>query len=144
MSPGTRSHQLAMLAVYDSPVQFFSGNPSQGLMEPAYMQFLGSVPTTWDETVILDAKVGAYIVTARKSGDTWYVGGMTDWTPRDIRLDFDFLGEGNYEVLACKDGINADRYAADYIMEKTSVKRDTQQMIHMAPGGGFLMRIQKQ
>lgn len=144
MSPGTRSHQLAMLAVYDSPVQFFSGNPSQGLMEGEYMQYLGSVPTTWDETVILDAKVGEYIVTARKSGDTWYVGGMTDWTPRDIRLDFNFLGEGNYEGVVCRDGINADRYAADYILEKTSVKSDNEQMIHMAPGGGFLMRIQKQ
>ncbi|RDC65200.1 glycoside hydrolase family 97 protein [Adhaeribacter pallidiroseus] len=66
MSQGTRCHQLAMFVVYDSPMQFFSGNPSQGLQEPAFMELLGSVPTTWDTTVVLEGKVSDYIITARK------------------------------------------------------------------------------
>ena len=65
-SPGTRSHQLAMFIVYDSPMQVFSGNPSEGIMEPEFMELLGSLPTTWDETIITHAKVGEYIVTVRK------------------------------------------------------------------------------
>src|SRR4029079_2702031 len=86
MSQGTRCHQLAMFVVYDSPIQIFSGNPSQGLLEPEFMNLLGSIPTTWDETKILEAKVSDYIITARKKDNDWYIGGMTDWTAREFIL----------------------------------------------------------
>src|SRR6185312_9691614 len=71
MSQGTRCHQLAMFVVYDNPMQIFSGNPSQGMQEPAFMELLGSIPTTWDDTRILDGKVSEYILTARKKKDSW-------------------------------------------------------------------------
>lgn len=144
MGPGTRAHQLSMYAVYDSPIQFFSGNPSQGFMEPQFMELLGSIPTLWDETIIPDAKVGEYIVTARKNGNNWYIGGMTDWTPRDIELSFDFLNEGNYDATICKDGINADRYASDYTIDSSTVNKNDKLKIHLAPGGGFLIVLKKQ
>src|SRR4030095_4528785 len=86
MSIGTRCHQLAMFLVYDSPLQIFSGNISQGLKEPEFMELLGSIPTVWDETKILDGKVGEYIVTARKKGDNWFIGSMSNWQTRDLRL----------------------------------------------------------
>src|SRR6185503_10333278 len=66
MSQGTRCHQLAMFVVYDSPLQIFSGNISQGLKEPEFMELLGSIPTTWDDTKILQGRIGEFIVTARK------------------------------------------------------------------------------
>lgn len=145
MSAGTRCHQLAMVVVYDSPIQFFSGNPSQGLLQPDYMEFLGNIPTIWDQTIILDAKVAEYILTARKSEQDWYVAAMTDWTARDITLNFDFLDEGAaYNVEICKDGINADRYASDYQMDSFRVKKMNTMTIHLAPGGGFLMKLKKQ
>lgn len=143
MGPGTRCHQLAMYAVYDSPIQFFSGNPSQGFMEPDFMELLGNIPTLWDETIILDARVGEYIVTARKKGNDWYIGGMTDWTPRDIEITFDFLAEGTYNATICKDGINADRYASDYAVGTSQIKKGDKLKIHLAPGGGFLVRVLK-
>ena len=59
-----------MFVVYDNPMQIFSGNPSQGLLEPAYMNLLGSIPSTWDETIIVDGKVGEYIITARRKEAT--------------------------------------------------------------------------
>ncbi len=65
---GTRSHQLSMFVIYDSPMQLFSGNPSQGYLEPDFMELLGSIPTTWDTTVIVMGKIGDYIVSARKKG----------------------------------------------------------------------------
>lgn len=143
-SPGTRCHQLAMFVVYDSPIQIFSGNPSEGWREPEFMEFLGNLPATWDETIILEAKVGEYIVSARKKGDDWFVGGMGDWNERDLNLSFDFLEEGNYAATVCKDGKNADRYAADYALEKgVMVKKGDTMGIHMAPGGGFLIRLDK-
>lgn len=145
MSQGTRAHQLAMLAVYDSPIQFFAGNPSQGLLEPRFMELWGSVPTTWDETKILDAKVGEHIVTARNNGADWYVGGMTNWTERDLRINFDFLdANSQYKATICKDGINANRYAADYVIENLTVKKNDDLNIHLAQGGGFLIKLIKQ
>lgn len=143
-SPGTRSHQLAMLAVYDSPIQFFSGNPSEGFQEPAFMELWASIPTTWDQTIVTDASVGKYIVTARNKGDNWYIGGMTDWTPRDMDISFDFIGEGIYKATVCKDGINADHYAADYIISSATIKKNDTMKIHVAPGGGFLIKLEKQ
>jgi alpha-glucosidase len=144
-SPGTRSHQLAMFIVYDSPMQIFAGNPSDGMREPEFMGLLGSLPTLWDETIITDAKVAEYIVSARKKGNDWFIGGMCDWTPRDVTIKFDFLDEGNYKAIICKDGINADRYAADYVLQKDiPVKKNDSMKIHLAPGGGFLIRLEKQ
>ncbi len=144
-SPGTRCHQLAMFIVYDSPMQIFSGNPSEGWREPEFMEFLGSLPTTWDETLILDAKVAEFIVSARKKGDDWFVGGMGDWAERDVTITFDFLNEGNYKATLCKDGLNADRYAADYIIKKdVPIKKGDVLKIHMASGGGFVIRLEKQ
>ncbi len=143
-SPGTRCHQLAMFVVYDNVMQIFSGNPSEGMREPEFMELLGGLPTAWDETIILDAKVGEYIVTARKKGNNWFVAGMNDWAERDVTVKFDFLGTGNYKATVCKDGINADRYAADYIIEKnTSLKNNSELKLHLAPGGGFLIRLDK-
>jgi len=144
MSQGTRCHQLAMFVVYDNPMQIFSGNPSQGMQEPAFMELLGSIPTTWDDTRILDGKVSEYILTARKKNDSWFIGGMTSWSARDLTLPLDFLDEGVYKATICQDGVNADRYAADYILIKDKfVNRNDILPIHLAPGGGIVIRLEK-
>ncbi|QMU30765.1 glycoside hydrolase family 97 protein [Adhaeribacter radiodurans] len=143
MSQGTRCHQLAMFVVYDSPMQFFSGNPSQGLLEPAFMELLGSIPTVWDTTRVLEGKVGDFIITARKKGADWYIGGMTDWTNRQFTVNLDFLPAGTYEATICEDGVNADRYASDYILRTQTVSNTSSLPINMAPGGGYLVRLRK-
>ena len=144
MAPGTRCHQLAMFVVYESPIQIFAGNPSTGMQEPAFMELLGSIPTTWDETKIIDAKVGEYIITARKKGDDWFIASMGNWNEHELKLSLDFLDDGDYTAVICEDGVNADRYPSDYkITEKKIVKSETIN-INLAPGGGFMMRIKKQ
>jgi alpha-glucosidase len=144
-SPGTRCHQLSMFVIYDNPMQVFSGNPSQGMQEPEFMELIGNLPTTWDETIIKDGKVGEYIVTARQKGSSWFVAGMSDWTERDLNINFDFLGDGNYKATICKDGVNADRYASDYILQKdVPVKKNDVMKIHLSSGGGFLIRLDKE
>lgn len=142
MSQGTRTQQLAMFVVYESPMQIFSGNPSQGMLEPSFMELLGSIPTTWDETIVLDGKVGEYIVTARKHGEIWYIGAMCDWTARTLTVKLDFLNDGDYSFTSCEDGINADRNATDYVIRNSSVIKGDLLTINMAPGGGFMMRIE--
>lgn len=145
MSQGTRCHQLAMFVVYDNPMQIFSGNPSQASLEPEFTSLMGSIPTTWNQTNILDGKVGEYIVTSRQNGNNWFIAGMSNWTPRDITVKFDFLdASANYKATICKDGVNADRYAADYILNDAMIKKGDVIKVHLAPGGGFLMKVVKE
>ncbi len=144
-SQGTRCHQLAMFVVYDNPMQLFSGNPSQAYAEPAFMELLGAIPTTWDETIILDGKVGEYIVTARQKGTQWYVGAMTNWLARDIKIPLDFLEDGvSYKAVICKDGINSNQYAADYSIIQNTVKKNEVLSIYLAQGGGCMLQFIKQ
>lgn len=93
------------------------------------------------ETRVLQGKMGEFIVTARKVGDNWYIGGLTDWNARTITLDFDFLDEGSYEVTLFKDGANADKQAEDYRKEIFTVAKDSKKVIRMASGGGFAMSV---
>jgi alpha-glucosidase len=141
MSLGTRCAQLAMFVVYDSPVQFFAGNPSTGLREPAFMELLGSIPTVWDETRIPDGRVGEYIVSARRRGDAWSIGAMTDWTARTLTLRLDFLDEGTYTLTEATDGLNAARYAADYRLGTRTVRKGDTLTLPLAPGGGYVGRL---
>jgi alpha-glucosidase len=143
MSIGTRCHQLAMFVVYDSPLQIFSGNPSQGLKEPEFMKLLGSIPTTWDETRILDGKIGEYIITARRQGNNWFIGALNNSLARDITVMFDFLTDGNFKATICKDGLNAHNYGADYELTEKNFKKNDAAQIHLAPGGGFLLKLEK-
>jgi alpha-glucosidase len=141
MSQGTRCHQLAMYVVFESPLQMLSDSPSNYLREPEMMEFLAPVPTEWDETKVLDGKIAQYIAVARRNGKDWYVGAMTNWSPREMEIDFSFLPEGNFTLQAYEDGVNADRMGSDYKMSKTQVNRGTKLKIKLGPGGGWAGRI---
>ncbi|HEU0176321.1 MAG TPA: glycoside hydrolase family 97 protein [Blastocatellia bacterium] len=141
MSLGTRCHQLAMYVVYESPLQMLADNPSNYMREPEAMEFLGPVPSVWDETKALDAKIGDYVVVARRKGRDWYVGAMTDWTSRELEIDFSFLPAGGFQMEAWQDGANADRRADDYRKVKSQVSKATRLKIRLAEGGGWAARI---
>jgi len=141
MALGTRCHQLAMYVVFESPLQMLSDSPSNYMREPEIMEFLAPVPTEWDETKVLDARIADYVVVARRNGRDWYVGAMTDWTPRTLDIDFSFLPDGNFTMEAYQDGVNADRYASDYKKVTAQVTKTTKLKIELAPGGGWAARI---
>ena len=143
MSQGTRCRQLAMYVIFDSPLNMLCDNPSNYKREPECTAFIARIPTVWDETLGLDGKVGEYITMARRSGDEWYVGGLTNWDKRDIIVDLSFLGEGFYEIELFKDGINADRAACDYKRVVMPVPEDRQLKVTLFPGGGFAGRIER-
>ena len=142
MSQGTRCRQLAEFVIFDSPFSMLCDSPSNYMSEPECTRFIAEIPEVWDETKALDGKVSDYVVMARRSGETWYVGAMTDWTARDMEVDLSFLPAGNYQIEIFKDGINADRAARDY---KRTVSDFTpgKVNIHMAPGGGWVAIITK-
>ncbi|MCE4563803.1 glycoside hydrolase family 97 protein [Maribellus sp. CM-23] len=143
MSQGTRCHQLGMYVVYESPLQMLADNPSNYYREPGCMEFLSVVPSVWDDTKVLEAKVSDYIAVARRSGDSWYVGAMTDWDPRTLELKLDFLGEGTYTMKVWKDGVNATKHAADFAQETVEVTSGSAVKVNMAPGGGWVAIIEK-
>ena len=141
MAMGTRCHQLAMYVVFESPLQMLADSPSNYLREPEAMEFLGPVPTVWDETKVLDAKMGEYVLVARRSGKDWYVGAMTNWTGRDLEVDVSFLPAGTFSMDSYQDGVNADRFASDYKRTKSKVTSSQKLKITLAPGGGWAARI---
>jgi alpha-glucosidase len=143
MSQGTRCHQLAMYVVYESPLQMLADCPSNYMREPECMEFLSAVPTTWDETRVLNGLIGQYVTVARKKGDTWYIGSMTDWNPREMMLELTFLGKGTYEVVALEDGINAGRYGSDFAKKISRIASPGPLRIQLAPGGGWAAIVRK-
>ena len=154
MSQGTRCHQLALYIVLESPLNMLCDSPTHYDREPDYTRFVASIPTVWDETRVLQGEVGEYIVTARRKGDTWYVGGITNWTERDVVIDLSVLNNADADepqmpvcgmaaadnLTIFSDGINAHRKGSDYnvisfLSDSSALK------IHLAPGGGFVLTL---
>ena len=141
MSLGTRCHQLAMYVVYEAPLQMLADSPSNYLSEPESLEFLAAVPTEWDETTVLGAKIADYVAVARRNGREWYIGAMTDWMPRELELDLSFLPDGKFQMAAYEDGANADRMASDFKLVRSQVSKATKLKIKLAPGGGWAARM---
>lgn len=140
-SQGTRVHQMAMYGVYESPLQMMADSPSNYKRNQECATFIAAVPVTWDETRVLSAVAGDYIVIARRKGDSWYLSAMTDWTPRNLMADLSFIPVGEYLMEVFCDGINADKFGEDYRHFSEKVSSGDTVKIEMAPGGGWIARI---
>lgn len=141
MSQGTRCHQLALYVVYESPLQMLADNPTHYYKEHEAMKFLSGVPVTWDETIVAEAIPGKKLVILRRKGNSWYMGALTDWKPADIC--FNIPGTGEWLAEIWQDGPNADRNAVDFTYKTEIVKSGTNFNSHLAPGGGFVMKLTK-
>jgi len=142
MSQGTRLHQLAMYVVYESPLQMLADSPSNYYRESDMMDFLSEVPSTWDETRVLQGKVAEYVLVARRKGNDWFLGGMNGDTARELDVDLSFLPAGNFVADIYMDGVNADRWATDYRRASEEVTSGSVLKATMAPGGGWAAHIQ--
>lgn len=143
MSMGTRCHQLAEYMVFDSPLCMLCDTPINYRREPECTRFIASVPTVWDETRVLDGRVGECIVTARRKGDEWYVGGICSWKAINLKIDLGFLDDGLWTAEIFRDGVNASRNGTDYIREIRTVEAGSSFGVEMAPGGGVAMRLKR-
>jgi alpha-glucosidase len=101
------------------------------------------VPTTFDETIALDGKLGEYTVIARRKGTTWYLAALTDWTPRDLTLNLSFLLAGQYHADIFADGVNALKDATDYQHHLQTVTATDRLNIHLSSGGGWTAILKK-
>jgi alpha-glucosidase len=143
MSIGTRAHQLAMYIVFESGLQMLADNPFNYLREPETTSFITSVPVTWDETKILDASVGEYIVSAKRKGEKWFIGAMGNDQKHDLKVEASFLkANTNYQITLIKDGINADFQAMDFKRIVKPIKAGETIDINMVKDGGFVAVIE--
>ena len=143
MSLGTRAHQAAMYVVFESALQMLCDSPSSYLKDKNTVEVISRIPSVWDESRALHAKIGEYVAMARRYEDNWYIGAMTNWEKRSLPLDFSFLQQGEYEMTILKDGVNANKYAEDYKVEKIMVTPQTKMEIHLAKGGGWVAILEK-
>lgn len=143
-SQGTRCHELAKYVVFESPLQMLADEPTAYEKEAECMKFLSAVPTTWDETLVLDAKVSEHILLARRKGQTWFVGGMTGSLGQTITLDLSFLGKGQFEMELWRDGVNSREDGTDYeYVKEDTVNSELKYIISMSEGGGWVAIIRK-
>ncbi len=139
MSQGTRSHQFAQYIIYLSPLNMLCDTPTNYEKEPVSTEFIASVPTVWDESKTIQGKMGEYIVTARRKGDTWYIGALNNWTARDITINVSEITGKSGEATVYMDGPNAANHAEDF--QKKTINTNGETTLHMAPGGGFVLVI---
>lgn len=138
MGSGTRAYQMALFVVFESGLQMLADNPVYYYRERPCTEFISSVPVTWDETRVLHAKVGETVIVARRKGDKWFIGGITNNKGRTINLDLSFLPAGkSFTLTSFEDGINADRQAMDYKQRESKVNNTTQLTIKMVRNGGW-------
>ena len=139
---GTKVYHLAAFVLFESHLQMLMDNPSRYDMWPDCRDFITSVPVNWDETRVLVAEAGQYIVMAKRRGDKWFIGGITNDKQREVEVTLSFLPEGKEQhMTSFVDGVNADRMAMDYRMEQRTVNRNTKLSIKMARNGGFAAAI---
>jgi len=135
MCQGTRANQLAMYVVYLSPLGMLSDYPGDYIGQPGF-EFLKKAPTVWDETRVLNGEPSKYVTIARRHGDEWFLGSMTNWTPRNLTVALSFLGLGKWNAQIFADGPNADRNARDLVIHIRTVTSGDTLPLHLASGGG--------
>ncbi|MDB6030214.1 MAG: glycoside hydrolase, partial [Verrucomicrobiales bacterium] len=136
---GTRCHQLAMYVCFDNPNPMVADYPTAYEGQPGF-DFLKLVPTWWDETRVLVGEIGELLVTARRKGNTWYIGGLSAKAERNLELPLSFLGKGRYTAQIWKDTIeSSDPNRLD--QETLAVSGRDKLRLRVAPDGGFVARL---
>lgn len=140
---GTRAHQAAMYVVYFAPLQMLCDSASEYLKSPEILKFMAETPTSWDETKVLEGKIGKYVVIARRSGEDWYIGGMCDWDGKEVDIDLSKIlsPDTEYKAEIIRDGANAGRVGTDFKYCVKSLTSADKLKLKMAPGGGFAVKL---
>jgi len=140
---GTRCHEMALFILFDQYLAVLSDSPEAYRKYADVMAFLSDLPVSFDDTKVVAAKLGEWVVLAKRKGSAWYVGAATNWTSRDMTVDLSFLGDGEFRADLLKDGADADSNAESYRHETRTVNQHTQLQLHLASGGGAVIKIYK-
>ncbi len=140
LAMGTRAHQLALFVVFESAFEMVADHPEayRGQKE---LPFLSAVPTVWDETRVLNGQVGEWITIARRRGRQWFLGSITDWSPREVDVPLDFLGDGEYVAEIYADASDAAAEPTHTAISQQRVRRGAKLHLTLVTGGGCAIRI---
>lgn len=142
VSQGTRCHQAAEYVVYDSPFTMLADAPTMYEAEDGFTRYIAALPTVFDDTRVLQGEIGQYILTLRRHNGMFYLGALTNWDARDLRVKLDFLPSNvRFKASILRDGINADHNAEDYLLETQTVDASSELHLRMASGGGFVVTL---
>jgi alpha-glucosidase len=142
---GTRVHHLAYFVLLESGLQMLSDSPRRFEENPDCADFIFSVPVTWDETKALAAEVGQYAIVAKRNGNKWWMGGITNDAEKSREFDivFDFLPENKtFRLTSFEDGPNANGQALDYDIRKQEIKKGDRLHIKLARNGGWAAMLE--
>jgi alpha-glucosidase len=142
-SQGTVARQLAMYVMYDTSLPMLSDMPTAYERQPDALDMLKAVPTTWDETIGLDGRIGEWALIARRKGSEWWVAAMTDWDRRTVEVPLAFLDGGSWEATIWSDGANADRVGTDYRRRVADAPASGTIRLDLAAGGGAVVRLRR-
>jgi alpha-glucosidase len=140
MVMGTRAQQLAMYVVYQAPFQMVSDAPQAYEDQPSF-GFIQHAPASWDQTRVLGGEPGEYITMARRKGDDWFLGSMTNWTAREVDIPLTFLGSGKYTAEMYADADDAAQYPKNVSIQRKTVDSSMHLRAKLAPGGGYAVRF---
>jgi alpha-glucosidase len=139
----TRTHQLAASVAFFSPLQFlfWYDRPAQITNEPA-LEFWRNLPTTWDDTRVIEGAPGEFLTVAREKAGVWYLGSMNGVRARQVDVDLAFLDEGRvYDALICTDAASADGGPARVQVERRQVRRGDRLRGLAFANGGLAVRL---
>ncbi len=138
---GTRVHQMALMSLYEAPLQMLCDSPTLYRQNMECFRFMAAVPTVWDETKGLDGKVDSFAAAARRKGDVWYAAAIASWDGAEVSIDTSFLGDGEWKVEEFSDGPNALHAPEDWRRREFTVKAGATLQAKLAPGGGWTARF---
>ena len=133
---GTRANTLSQFVIYDSPYQVACDHPKNYYGQVGE-DFLKEVQSVWDDTKVLNGSISEYITMARRDGNRWFIGSMTNSLERELEIKLDFLSGGNYKMVSFTDSEKTKENAEIAEQKETTVKKGDSVKIKMVPGGGF-------
>lgn len=137
---GTRCHMLAMYVVLENAIGMVCDDPDAYISQPGF-DFIQQVPVTWDETRVIDAKADEYLVIARRKGNDWYIGAITDHQSRTISAILGFLPEGQYSAEIWSDAAASDPDYDHLVKQVKNVDRKTILAMWLNAGGGQVIHL---
>ena len=143
-SVGTRVHQMAMMAMYEAPLQMLADSPTHYEANMESFTFMSKVPVTWKNTVGLAGSPETFAAVARQVDDgSWYVAVLNTVDARIAELDTAFLGGGVWKCEFFADGRDSDKNPTSYIHGNMSVNPGEKLKLALAPGGGYIAHLVK-
>jgi alpha-glucosidase len=140
---GTRCHMLAMYVVVENYLGMVCDYPAAYEGQPGF-DFIKIVPTVWDETKVLDAKLHEYVAIARRKSNDWFVGAINNHDKRTITLNLNFLGQDTYLAEIYTDAADALQNPNRLVKRSREISKLNKLSLNLSRGGGAVIHLKKQ